>query len=452
MKKSWKIILSLCLVTALLLSLYALSLPAGAEGETLAREPAGTGECGDYEYEYYADGTACITEYSGKDVELVIPAELDGHPVTAIGDKAFNFSNSLTSVTIPDRVISISANPFICCGRLSQITVSPENPALATVDGVLFEKANKRLITYPYSFTAAEYSIPQGIREIGDWAFYGCHFLTNLTIPDSVIDIGDYAFSSCDSLIDIIIPDSVISIGDFAFSSCDSLSDVTIREGITTIGGWAFYRCYSLTAITIPDSLTNISANPFVHCTNLSQITVSPDHPTLVTIDGVLIEKTNKRLVTYPCAFTATEYAIPQGIKEIGGGAFFNCASLTSVTIPDSVTAIGNDTFYGCKAIAAITIPNSVISIGNEAFYRCTSLTSITIPDSVTTMGNDVFKWCKSLTSVTISNSVTAIGKDAFAECPNLTMTVTRDSFAARYCKDNGLNYQYTDSLDWLMK
>ncbi|MEF2940315.1 MAG: leucine-rich repeat domain-containing protein, partial [Oscillospiraceae bacterium] len=75
---------------------------------------------------------------------------------------------------------------------------------------------------------------------------------------------------------------------------------------------------------------------------------------------------------------------IAEGVTSIGGCAFYNCRSLTSVTIPDSVTSIGGSAFNGCSSLTSVTIPDSVTSIGGSAFDGCTSLTSVTIPDSVT--------------------------------------------------------------------
>ena len=128
MKKSIKTILALGLALALLMSLCALSLPAGAEGETPTREPAGNGTSGDYEYEYYADGTACIMKYSGRDSELVILAELDGHPVTTIGDRAFYYCSSLTTVTIPESVTAIGVRAFFGCHNLT-LTITRDSYA-----------------------------------------------------------------------------------------------------------------------------------------------------------------------------------------------------------------------------------------------------------------------------------------------------------------------------------
>jgi len=206
---------------------------------------------GDYKYIKLEDGTTAITGYTGEVEALVIPETLDGLSVTAIGDYAFLVCSSLTSVTIPDSVCSIGANPFGGCEKLTNIIVSPDNPALAVIDGILFSKADRCLICYPAGITDFSYVIPQGITAIGENAFCGCDSLTSVTIPDSVTTIGDYAFLCCFSLTSVTIPDSVTTIGDYAFCGCDSLTSVTIPDSVTFIGDSAFSECDSLKTVTV---------------------------------------------------------------------------------------------------------------------------------------------------------------------------------------------------------
>ena len=240
--------------------------------------------------------------------------------VTSIGDCAFYLCSSLTSVSIPDSVEQIGTNPFAACFELKTISVSPEHPYFATIDGVLFRKADKALISYPASISSSTYTIPQGITAIGDSAFFYCDSLTSVSIPDSVTSIGDSAFFWCSSLTSVSIPDSVTAIGDSAFSYCDSLTSVSIPDSVTSIGDEVFYSCSSLTSVNIPDSVTSI-----------------------------------------------------------GDRAFCYCDSLTSVSIPDSVTAIGNRAFYYCDSLTSVSIPNSVTAIGDYAFGDCSNLT-LTVP------------------------------------------------------------------------
>ena len=183
-------------LACLLCSLLLLPLFAQAE-ETEGPE---TLVSGGYKYILLEDGTAEITGYSGDAESLTVPAEIDGHSVTGIGDGAFSWCSNLTEITIPDSVVKIGANPFAYCENLSVISVSPDHPTLAVIDGALFEKAEKRLVSYFGEIDRQAYEIPQEIRIIGDYTFSGRKNLTIISIPDSVTSIGDYTFLGCNSL------------------------------------------------------------------------------------------------------------------------------------------------------------------------------------------------------------------------------------------------------------
>jgi len=256
-----------------------------------------------------------------------------------------------------------------------------------------------------YSIT--EYTIPNGVIEIGDMAFSGCESLTSVTIPDSVTSIGSKAFYGCDALTNITIPDSVTSIGEYAFSGCSSLTSITISDSVTSIGVWAFSSCSSLKSITIPDSVTSIGEYAFYGCSSLTSITI-PDSVTSI----------GER--AFSGCSSLTSITIPDSVTNIGDYAFYSCKSLTSITIPDSVTSIGDYAFYSCKSLASITIPDSVTSIGERMFQHCKSLASIIIPNSVTSFGLCAFSGCEALESITIPSSVTRIGELAFSSCNSL--------------------------------
>lgn len=214
MKNRWFV--SLLMVVVMMCACWTGVLAEDEERETFTS--------GDYKYALLDDETVEITWYSGDAEELIIPDTLAGKTVTAIGEYAFSFCYSLTTVTIPDSVEQIGMDPFAGCSRLKTISISPEHLYFATIDGVLFRKADKALISYPAGISSSTYTIPQGITAIGDGAFSSCKFLTSVSIPDSVTSIGYWAFSSCDSLTSVTIPNSVTSIGDGAFSACDSLT------------------------------------------------------------------------------------------------------------------------------------------------------------------------------------------------------------------------------------
>ena len=201
--------------------------------------------------------------------------------VTSIGEYAFAWCDSLTSITIPDSVTSIGDEAFTHCYSLTSINVNTNNKYYSSVDGVLFNKNKTELIQYPIGNKRNSYTIPDSVTSIGAYAFEYCESLTSVTIPDSVTSIGNSAFADCYSLTSITIPDSVTSIGEDAFADCDSLTSITIPDSVTSIGEYAFASCDSLTSVTIPDSVTSIGSYAFWYCTSLSSVTI-PDSVTSI--------------------------------------------------------------------------------------------------------------------------------------------------------------------------
>ena len=131
------------------------------------------------------------------DAEVILPAEIDGKPVTAIGDAAFN--------------------------------------ACAGIERVI---------------------IPEGIEKIGKNAFSGCTGLTEARIPDSVVTIGNYAFSNCTGLTEVRIGNGVTTIYENAFSGCTALARVVFGRNIATIYRGAFNGCDSLAEVFYAGSPT----------------------------------------------------------------------------------------------------------------------------------------------------------------------------------------------------
>lgn len=258
MKKLW-------LLVALLLCFV---LPCAAEDNPAEYTS------GDYQYVLLEDGTAQITDYTGKAIQLEVPSELDGYRVTSIGyhafygigsltsitlpdsvtsieDRAFDYCLYLTSVTLPDSLVTLGNAPFSSCMSLLDIQISPDHPVYAIIDGALFNKAEKKLICLPATITVEEYVIPEGTLTIADEAFSYCRTLTSIKLPDSVTSIGDNAFCSCLNLGDITLPDSVASIGKYAFVHCYNLKSITLPDSVTSIGHSAFYSCLFLEAVYV---------------------------------------------------------------------------------------------------------------------------------------------------------------------------------------------------------
>jgi BspA type Leucine rich repeat region (6 copies) len=214
-------------------------------------------------------GAITITGYTGSGGAVVIPGKITGLSVTSIGPSAFQFSSSLTSITISNNVTSIADAAFASCPSLTAITVDAANPAFASVAGVLFNKSLTTLVQYPGGKTGA-ITISNSVTSIGNWAFASCTGLTGVTIPSGVTSIGDHAFWACPSLTNVTIGNQVASIGVFAFEFCTNLSTVTIPNSVINIAFGAFEVCSKLTTVTIGNGVTNIGDHAFELCTNLT--------------------------------------------------------------------------------------------------------------------------------------------------------------------------------------
>ena len=111
-----------------------------------------------------------------------------------------------------------------------------------------------------------KFYVGKNVTSIGNYAFFSCYSLANITIPTGVTSIGSSAFSYCYSLANITIPTGVTSIGSSAFYYCYPLANITIPTGVTSIGSNAFKNCCSLASITIPDGVTSIGSSAFSYC------------------------------------------------------------------------------------------------------------------------------------------------------------------------------------------
>jgi hypothetical protein len=132
--------------------------------------------------------------------------------VITIGASAFMDCDSLTSITIPSGVTTIGEDAFSRCTSLAAINVDPANANYSSENGVLYNKAKTTLLQYPGGKTGA-FTILAGVTTIGAKAFYYCTRLTGVTIPVGVTSIGDYAFYSCDNLTSVTFQGTIPSSG-----------------------------------------------------------------------------------------------------------------------------------------------------------------------------------------------------------------------------------------------
>ncbi len=321
-----------------------------------------------------SDNTLTITGYIGTGTEMTIPSEINGIPVTSIGDNAFQNCASLINVVIPTSVTNIGARAFQNCSGLTNVTIGG------------------------------------GVTSIGWLAFLYCQSLPSITIPSSVTHIEAAAFVMCSNLTAITVDKDnsfYSSVDGVLFDKLETTlircpegkpGSYSIPAGVTNIGNIAFYACVNLTHVIIPASAT-IGNIAFKYCDNLTAITVDKDNSFYSSVDGVLFDKLETTLIQYP-----------------GGKA-------GSYTVPDSVASIEDDAFNACLGLTNVIISGHVTSIGFDAFTYCTNLTSVMIAASVTHIGPGAFSSCTSLTGVYFEgNAPNPVDSYAFLDSTNTTV------------------------------
>ena len=187
-------------------------------------------------------GNAEITGYVANEKMLIVPSEIDGHPVVSI--RGFAERSNLESVYLPEGIKTIGEQAFRKCRNLREIDIPN---SVTEIGDAAFEGCSNLLLT----------DIPEGVRIIGEAAFQGCENLVFATIPDGVERIEHFTFMDCTNLIGATIPDSVTYIGTNAFFGCKELSSVFMKEkyydNVSVIGDGIFSCCSNLSYLEIED-------------------------------------------------------------------------------------------------------------------------------------------------------------------------------------------------------
>ena len=259
--------------------------------------------------------------------------------LTSVAVGAFSYKRLLKTVTLSESVREIGDSAFGQCESLT-------GADLGSV-----EKIGAGAFTGCRSLTAAV--IPDTVTELGEWAFSECYALTEATLSANLTQVSGSAFAGCKYLESIRIPEGVAAIGYQAFSGCTRLAEAELPESLKAIGGRAFYNCDSLESLRIPAGVTEIGELAFAGCYPLTEILVSEESERFSSAEGVLFSKDGTRLLCCPGGKVG-EYAVPEGVTEIGDRALYECGRLTAVSIPVTVTSIGKEAFASCGKLTDV--------------------------------------------------------------------------------------------------
>ena len=461
---------------------------------------------GDYEYRKTADGEhVVITKYNGTEENIIISTSFGGLTVTEIGEGAFAGCESVRQVRFPGCVEYIRDNAFADTPNLEKADLSRGLKAIGN-DAFL----NSGL---------SSVNIPDTVISIGNGAFMNTG-LVNVSVPGSVKTVGTVGeagsngtpvhgvFESCKSLEKINFGSDLEIIGDRTLYGCDKLNSLSFgvisKQKLERIGSQAFEGCSSLDSISfgLPPSLKKTDDRAFADCTGLSSLSfrskdcdiastafegcelekigVLPDSATesciiqnfpdipvsyITTDDPVAIESDGLeyRIVTVwnepgkvsveayvsGCPGGTEEIVVPDKVKGnlreypvvgVYEKAFAGQDKLRSVTLPDTIVTIEPQAFYGTTSLKSIDLPDSVRIIRDGAFAG-SGLTEITLPENCrvgseydpafppqTNIGlpekkdyMGAFENCKELKSFTGSADMYVLMSRMFSGCEKLT-------------------------------
>jgi hypothetical protein len=213
-----------------------------------------------------------------------------------ISSSAFSNCTGLTSVVIPNSVITIGAESFYGCKSLTSVIIG------------------------------------DSVTTIGVSAFSGCTSLSSVIIGKSVVSIEKKAFYNCSSLTGVVLPDSIITVGSESFYGCKGLTSVIIGNSVTLIGDYAFRNCSSLTSLEIGDSVTTIGSSAFTSCNKLTSVYISDIEAWCnISFANDFSNPLYYAKDLYLNNILVTEVVISDTVTEIKDYAFDRCDRLTIV-------------------------------------------------------------------------------------------------------------------------
>ncbi len=313
--------------------------------------------------------------------------------IEKIGDCVFWDCYNLQSVNIPATVQEIGSDCFRRCNALTSIDVDPANQHFTSIDGILYNKSITTLIALPPAKDIKQYTIPNTVTKIYDFAIVGNRFIEEVNITSSVTYIGGSAFYDCIALKSVFVPDNVKWIGCNTWSGCSSVSSAYIGKGVTYIKN-----------------------NLFGGCTSLESIDVAEDNTYICSVDGMILSKDKKTLYQYPSGKKDETFQIPAYITKNFGNAFSGCKFLKKLIIPGHY-AVDESDFTGMTSVEEVVMQEGILSIGISAFYGNENLQSVTIPSTTTMIEKNAFGSCHNLQFVwsNITNPF-KLNEDAFKD------------------------------------
>lgn len=244
------------------------------------------------------------------------------------------YMSGLTKLELPASLKEIGSNAFKDNKNLKTVTVA-DNSQLESIDTYAFT-GNSNLESFTFEGSTA-------LKTIRGNAFSNDTKLASFDVPANVETINRAAFDGTSSMKHVTFqaPAKIKTIGEAAFQNANALENIDLPEGLLEIKKDAFNKCTSLTEIGIPSTVTTIDPTGFQQAEKLERFDVNKNNTVYSSVDGFLLSKDKKTLVSFPPAKAGTYYTLlPPTIETIGSQAFYAINKLDNITIPEKVNKI----------------------------------------------------------------------------------------------------------------
>lgn len=421
-----------------------------------------------YYYNSDTDNNNPSTKHNYYSGDIMVPTQIETADgvlkVTRIGDWAFAYADGITSLTIPEGITSIGRGAFF---RTDMNSISiPEGVTLVeerAFTGGIIETVNvaslKAWLTMKFKDSNSnpiwagggklliagepltEVEIPDGIEEIGDFAFGLCPGITQISFPNSLRRIGRMAFYMNTEILSLDLPEGLEEVDYGAFNMCSGVTEILLPSTLRTIGGYGFAGC-KVGSITLPAALESLGEYAIFQADeSLMEILVDRNNTHFTTSNGILYTKDMKRLICYPNGKNDLEYTMPATVEQVDGSALCNNSFLTRIDISPALKRVGmNGLMTGQEVdlyvsdLAAFCRISLMGDDESEYYTPWNSfnlyvdgklVTDLKIPEGITSLGRMQFIQCASIESVELPEGLTRVRQFAFGMCPNLkTLTL----------------------------
>ena len=369
----------------------------------------------------YLEGRGIATVISGDYSEI--------ESVTIRGTVLINGTNYM--------VKEIAASAFNGCGNMKSLVLG---------EGI--EIIGNQAFQYCNSLSSIQF--PSTLKSIGDHSFYDCYNYRNIILPEGLESVGPWAFGYNnnwgESSAVLELPSTLKKIGDYAFLGINKLSSVTSRiKNPFEISRNVFSKSQNWN--NQGEVLTPYSVNLYVPVGTSSEYkkyegwqmfaAIYEGEPQETEVGGlkylylsdsheaIVVAGDYSEMETVTIPATVTINGNNYQVKEIGAAAFRDCWRIQSITIENGIEKIGDNAFQWCSSAEYGELPSSIRIIGDQAFWGCYRLTDLVLPEGVQSLGREAFNDCDQLQKVTLPSTISSIGERVFNSCDVLTTVVS---------------------------